>query len=86
MNFTELIVNLSDYSRKTVNKIIKTQSKLSKCENAITFNGLCLKEDLLPKFTNIYIYIYIYIYLIKLGISDGFVTFIATSSAIIAHS
>lgn len=53
MNFAELIRNIDEDSRKTVNKIIKAQTKLSKCESAITFNGLCLKEDLLPKFTNI---------------------------------
>ena len=44
MNFTDLIQTVNDNVRKTVNKIIKTQTKLSKCESAITFNGLCLKE------------------------------------------
>ena len=53
MSFNEILINLNNNLRKTVNKIIKTQNKLSKCENAVTFNGLCLKEDLLPKFTNI---------------------------------
>ena len=53
MNFNDIIHTLNDNLRKTVNKIVKTQTKLSKCESAITFNGLCIKEDLLPKFTNI---------------------------------
>ncbi|XP_043202156.1 uncharacterized protein LOC122370546 isoform X2 [Amphibalanus amphitrite] len=53
MNFADLIHRIDENSKKIVNKIIKTQTKLSKCESAITFNGLCLKEDLLPKFTNI---------------------------------
>ena len=52
MNFNELLYSFTDSLRKTVNKIIKTNSKLAKCENAILFNGLCLKEDILPKFTN----------------------------------
>ena len=51
MNFNDIIHTLNDNLRKTVNKIVKTQTKLSKCESAITFNGLCIKE---------YIYVYIY--------------------------
>ena len=42
MNFNDLLVTLTNSTRKTVNKVIKTQNKLSKCESAIEFNGLCL--------------------------------------------
>ena len=37
--------------------------------------GLCLKEDILPKLTNLYIYIYIYIYIAAVRLSGSAVDF-----------
>ena len=53
MNIGSLLHNLPNDWKSKVNKLIKTHKKLAQCDNAITFNGLCLKEDLLPAFTNI---------------------------------
>ena len=51
--------SLSNNVKQIVNKIQKTTKKLINCKHAIEFNGLCLKEDILPKYTNIYIYIWV---------------------------
>ena len=53
MNIGSILCNLSNDLKRTVNKLIKTHKKLAQCDNAITFNGLCLKEDLLPTFSNV---------------------------------
>ena len=53
MNIGSILSKLSTDTKCIVNKLVKTHKKLAKCDNAITFNGLCLKEDLLPTFCDI---------------------------------
>ena len=60
MNLGELIYNLDYNNKKLIRKIENLNKKLNNINNSIVFNELCIKEELLPKFTNIYIYIYIY--------------------------
>jgi len=63
MNLGELIYNLDYNNKKLIRKIENLNKKLNNINNSIVFNELCIKEELLPKFTNIYIYIYIYLYI-----------------------
>ena len=44
--------------RSIVRNIENIRKKINNCENAVVFNSVCIKENLLPKYTNIYIYIY----------------------------
>ena len=53
MNFTELTKDIPREIKQTINRIIKDQKKLSKCESAIQFNSRCLEEDILPKYSNL---------------------------------
>ena len=53
MNLGDILSHLPSNVRQTTNKLIKTHKKLAKCDNAVIFNGLCLKEDILPNFSNI---------------------------------
>ena len=52
MPLGELIFNLSDGTKKLIRKIEKLNKKLSKAHHAVIFNGHCLNEDILPKYTN----------------------------------
>ena len=55
MNLGDILSHLPSNVRQTTNKLIKTHKKLAKCDNAVIFNGLCLKEDILPNFSDIYL-------------------------------
>ena len=44
--------------KKLIRKIENLEKKLANARVAILFNKTCLNENILPKFTNIYIYIY----------------------------
>ena len=57
----ELIYTLDITTKQHVRTLEKCLIKLVKNELSCAFNSTCLKEGLLPKYTNIYIYIYIYI-------------------------
>ena len=58
VDFNSLILNIND--RETINKI-RTYEKLNKklinAEHAVLFNETCINENLLPKYSDIYIYI-----------------------------
>ena len=53
MNLGELIYNLDYNNKKLIRKIENLNKKLNNINNSIVFNELCIKEELLPKFTNI---------------------------------
>ena len=65
MNFGELIHDLQTNAKKVIRKIERTERKLQKAKSALVFNETCINEDILPKYTNMYIYIYIYIYIYR---------------------
>ena len=54
-----LIFNLPPERRKSVRELEKVSVKLIKQKCSLLFNSTCLKEDILPTYSNIYIYIYI---------------------------
>ena len=60
-NFGQLIFDLPSGTKKLIRTIERTNRKLAKAYNSLVFNETCLKEDILPNYTNIYIYIYIYV-------------------------
>ena len=47
------LMSLSRGEIKSFRNAEKTVKKLSKCDSAIKFNNACLKEDILPKYTNV---------------------------------
>ena len=53
MNVTEILNSIPETTKKTFNKIQKLNRKLSKAKSAVLFNDICLKEHILPKYTNI---------------------------------
>ena len=55
-NLGSLIHNLAPEVRKNVRDLEKVSIKLCKTKCSKLFNSTCLKENILPKFTNIYIY------------------------------
>lgn len=59
MSFGELLFQLSPDAKKIVRGIEALNQKIINTEYAVIFNETCLKENLLPVYTNIYIYIYI---------------------------
>ena len=58
-----LIYSLPAEQKKEVRELEKVSLKLAKSECSLLFNSVCLSENILPNYTNIYIYIYIYIYI-----------------------
>ena len=62
MNFGELIFNFPCNIRSKIRYLEKLEKKLVKANIAILFNRTCIKENILPKFTDIYITNYIGIY------------------------
>ena len=53
MTLAELIHNLSDNEKKIIRKKERLQRKLNKAKHAVTFNTICIKENLLPSYTNV---------------------------------
>ena len=54
-----LIYSLPPVEKKGVRELEKVSLKLAKSECSVLFNGVCLSENILPNYTNIYIYIYL---------------------------
>ena len=71
MNFGEVIFNFPCNIRSKISYLEKLEKKLVKANIAILFNRTCINENILPKFTDIYIaiyisiYIYLYIHILK---------------------
>ena len=53
-----LLYNLPVEQRKSVRELEKVSTKVIKSKCSLLFNSTCLKEDILPSYSNIYIYIY----------------------------
>ena len=62
MNIGNIIFTLPAWQKTLVRKTEKENKKIANTESSLVYNTTCLKENLLPTYTNIYIYIYIYIY------------------------
>ena len=62
-NLGVLLNQITTDQKSLVRKLEKLDQKIVNCSYAIKFNETCVKEDILPKYTDIYIYIYIYIYI-----------------------
>ena len=59
-SYGELINTLPDEGKKLIRIRESTIKKIINAELSITFNEICIRENLLPTYTlNIYIYIYI---------------------------
>ena len=65
--YSRSIFNFQPSEIKQLFRKIETKSKQLITNNLHQeFNKICLNENLLPIYTNIYIYIYIYIYILLL--------------------
>ena len=60
MNIGNLIFTLPARHKTLVRKTEKENKKIANTESSLVYNTTCLKENLLPTYTNI-LYIYIYI-------------------------
>ena len=58
-NYGDLLHLVDEELRRLYRRYESISKKLIKCKWSKTFNGICLKENILPTYTNIYIYIYI---------------------------
>ena len=58
-----LIHSLPSEIKKEVRDLEKVSFRRCKSDCSVIFNTVCVKENLLPNYSNIYIYIYIYIYI-----------------------
>ena len=54
LSFGSLLFNLPAERRKEVRNLEKISNKIIKTKCSQLFNSTCLKEDILPKYTNIY--------------------------------
>ena len=63
--YSRIILNIQTKEVKIVFRKLEAATKrLTKLKLHLEFNELCIQENLLPIYTNIYIYIYIYIYIV----------------------
>ena len=62
-NLGALLSLLSPSQKKSVRSLEKARKKLVNAHYSRVFNEVCLRDNLYPKYSNIYIYIYIYIYM-----------------------
>ena len=53
MNISGTLNVIPDTTKKTFNKTQKTTRKLVKARTAVLFNEVCLKENILPKYSNV---------------------------------
>ena len=60
VNFGHVMFQLPPSIRSVLRKTENLWKKIINAEDAISFNKVCLSEDILPNYSNIYIYIYIY--------------------------
>ena len=56
-NLGELIFDLPNPLKNEVRKLEKTSIKHTKIQLSCVYNDICLQENILPKYTNIYMYI-----------------------------
>ena len=61
LSFGSILASHSNEDKRLIRSIESLSRKIINNEAAITFNEQCILNNLLPKYTNIYIYIYIYI-------------------------
>ena len=57
MSLGQLLWELPPAYRNIARKVEQISKKVVNAEAAVDFNHICLREDLLPSYTNIYIYI-----------------------------
>ena len=60
-SFGVLLNSLNPENKSRVRHLERLDRKIVNCSYAVKFNKTCINENLLPKYTDIYIYIYIYI-------------------------
>ena len=60
MNIENLIFTLPAWQKTLVRNTEKENKKIANTESSLVYDAICLKENLLPTYKNIYIYIYIY--------------------------
>ena len=56
MNFGNLLYIQPENIKRNIRNIETTEKKLANAKIAVIFNNTCLNENLLPRFSNIYIY------------------------------
>ena len=56
-SFGELLFTLSHDHRSIVRRLENETKKLNNTKHAVVFNDICIRENLLPKYSHIYIYI-----------------------------
>ena len=61
-NLGQLVFGLPVETKQRVRRFERCSFKITRTKCSQTFNTMCVREGLLPKYSNIYIYIYIYIY------------------------
>jgi hypothetical protein len=54
MNFGEIIYSLPPFTRRIARKIESIWKKLINAEAVVVFNKICLEEDILTKYTDMY--------------------------------
>ena len=60
LNIGQLLNLLDNVNKNYVRKLEKLNKSFVNNKYGIYFNKICIDEELLPNYTNIYIYIYIY--------------------------
>ena len=53
MNFGDIIFELPQEQKVLIRRIEQTRKKLTKTKYSLAFNKTCLKEDILPRYTDI---------------------------------
>ena len=59
-NFGNVVSEYPSECKKFVRELENTTKKVINARNAVLFNETCIANNLLPRYTNIYIYIYIH--------------------------
>ena len=57
----QLLYGLPSEVKTAVRRFEKCSLKITRANCSVAYNNTCLRENILPKYSNIYIYIYIYI-------------------------
>ena len=60
MKIGQLIFHLPAEKKQKIRKIEKINKKIASVKSSLVFNRTCIKENLLPKYTNIYNFICLY--------------------------
>ena len=80
MNFLNLLHIQPDNIKRNIRNIETTEKKLANAKIAVIFNNTCLNENLLPRFSNIYIYIWLFMNNIMFVIQAGFIRYSGISA------